>query len=154
MTVDVRVAAGAADREAALAVRREVFVEEQGVPEDLEMDGRDDDAVHFLAVDDSGTDGAAPVGGDPVGAARFREVDPGVGKVERVAVVADRRGEGIGRELMATLEATAAERGVERLVMHAQTDVEAFYARLGYETTSGVFEEAGIDHVEMEKSLR
>jgi len=143
MSVDVRVADGEADREAALSVRREVFIDEQGVPEGIEMDGRDDEAVHFVATDD----------GDPVGAARLREVEPGVGKVERVAVVADRRGEGLGRDLMRRLESTAANRGIDALVMHAQTHVEAFYERLGYETTSDVFEEAGIDHVEMEKEL-
>jgi len=143
MSVDVRVAECETDREAALAVRRAVFIDEQGVPEDIEMDGRDDEAVHFVARDD----------GDPVGAARLREVEPGVGKVERVAVIADRRGEGLGRRLMKRLETAAADRGIDRLVMHAQTHVEAFYERLGYETTSDVFEEAGIDHVEMEKGL-
>jgi len=143
MSPAVRVAESDADREAALAVRREVFIEEQGVPEDLEMDGKDEDAVHFVAT----------AGGEPVGAARLREVEPGVGKVERVAVVADRREEGIGRELMRTLEATAVDRDITRLVMHAQTHVEQFYLSLDYETTSDVFEEAGIDHVEMEKEL-
>ena len=143
MSPDVRVAESDADREAALAVRRDVFIEEQGVPEEVEMDGKDDEAVHFVATAD----------GDPVGAARLREVGSGVGKVERVAVVADRRDEGIGRELMHTLEATAVERDIDRLIMHAQTHVEEFYRRLDYETTSDVFEEAGIDHVEMEKDL-
>ena len=143
MYPDVRVAESDADREAALVVRRDVFVEEQGVSEEVEMDGKDDEAVHFVATD----------GDDPVGAARLWEVEPGVGKVERVAVVADRRDSGIGRELMCTLETTAAERGIDRLVMHAQTHVEEFYRRLGYETTSDVFEEAGIDHVEMEKDI-
>ncbi|WP_459193840.1 GNAT family N-acetyltransferase [Halosimplex sp. J119] len=143
MSVDVRVAESESDREAALSVRREVFIEEQGVPEDIEMDGKDDGATHFVATD----------GGDPVGAARLREVESGVGKVERVAVVADRRDEGIGRELMRTLEETAADRGIDRLAMHAQTHVEEFYRGLDYRTTSDVFEEAGIEHVEMEKSL-
>ena len=149
MTVDVRLAASREDREDALAVRRRVFVEEQGVPEDLEVDGRDDEAVHFVATDD----------GEPVGAARLRGVDADAvpdattGKVERVAVVPARRGEGIGREIMAELESTAAELGVETLVLHAQLPVEGFYLDLGYETTSDVFEEAGIDHVEMEKLL-
>jgi len=54
---------------------------------------------------------------------------------------------------MSALETTAAQRGIDRLVMHAQTHVEEFYRRLDYETTSDVFEEAGIDHVEMEKEL-
>jgi predicted GNAT family N-acyltransferase len=153
MSVDVRVADDETDREAVLAVRRAVFIEEQGVPEDIEMDGRDDDATHFVAIDDEPVDGGPGGDGGPVGAARLREVEPGVGKVERVAVVADRRGEGIGRDLMDRLEATAADRGFDRLVLHAQTHVEGFYDRLGYETTSDVFEEAGIDHVEMERDL-
>jgi len=143
MCPDVRVAESDADREAALVVRRNVFIEEQGVPEQIEMDGKDEDAIHFVATAD----------GEPVGTARLREVGSGVGKVERVAVVADRRDDGIGRELMRTLEATAAQRDIDRLVMHAQTHVEEFYRRLDYETTSDVFEEAGIDHVEMEKDL-
>jgi predicted GNAT family N-acyltransferase len=143
MSPDVRVAESDADREAALVVRRNVFIEEQGVPEQIEMDGKDEDAIHFVATAD----------GEPVGAARLREVESGVGKVERVAVVADRRDDGIGRELMRTLEATAVERDIDRLVMHAQTHVQAFYLSLDYEMTSDVFEEAGIDHVEMEKEL-
>jgi predicted GNAT family N-acyltransferase len=143
MSPDVRVAESDADREAALVVRRDVFIEEQGVPEEVEMDGKDEDAIHFVATAD----------GDPIGAARLREVGSGVRKVERVAVVADRRDDGIGRKLMRTLEATAVERDIDRLVMHAQTHVQAFYLSLDYETTSDVFEEAGIDHVEMEKEL-
>jgi len=143
MSLDVRVADDAADREDAFAVRREVFIEEQGVPEDIEMDGKDDEAIHFVAS----------AGGDPIGAARLREVESGVGKVERVAVVADRREEGIGRAIMEALEKEATDRGIDRLVMHAQTHVEEFYQRLDYETTSDVFQEAGIDHVEMEKEL-
>ena len=143
MSIDVRVAEDPSDREDAFAVRREVFIEEQGVPEDIEMDGKDDKAIHFVASD----------AGEPIGAARLREVDSGVGKVERVAVVDDRRGEGIGREIMDELECVAVERGLDRLVMHAQTHVEGFYSRLDYETTSDVFQEAGIDHVEMEKDL-
>jgi len=149
MTVTVRRAETEADREAALAVRREVFIEEQGVPEDIEVDGKDDEAVHFVAIDD----------GNPIGAARLRATDAStvpegtIGKVERVAVVADRRGEGLGRAVMAELESTAAALGLEELELHAQLHVEEFYDRLGYETTSDVFEEAGIDHVEMHKPL-
>jgi predicted GNAT family N-acyltransferase len=149
MTVTVRRAETDSDREAALAVRRDVFVEEQGVPGDIEVDGKDGEAVHFVAIDDS----------EPVGAARLRASDAAtvgegtIGKVERVAVVADRRGEGIGRAIMAELETTAADVGLEELELHAQLHVEEFYADLGYETTSDVFEEAGIDHVEMQKEL-
>jgi predicted GNAT family N-acyltransferase len=127
----------------AFAVRRAVFIEEQGVSEDEEMDGRDDEASHVVAYD----------GDRPVGTARLRTVEAGVGKVERVAVRAADRGEGIGRALMAEVESLAADRGVEALKLHAQTRVEGFYEKLDYETTSGVFQEAGIDHVAMVKEL-
>jgi predicted GNAT family N-acyltransferase len=141
--VRVRRAETDADVADALAVRRAVFVEEQGVPEEIEVDGEDDAATHFVAYD----------GDRPIGAARLREVESGVGKVERVAVRRPRRGEGIGRALMAELERTAASAGIETLTLHAQTHVESFYDDLGYETTSDVFEEAGIEHVEMEKDI-
>lgn len=140
----VRIADTETERADALTVRYAVFVDGQGVPEDRERDGRDDDATHFVAFDD----------GRAIGAARLREVEPGTGKVERVAVREDRRGEGWGERIMATVEDAARERGLSTLVLHAQTHVEAFYANLGYETTSDEFEDAGIPHVEMRKSLR
>jgi predicted GNAT family N-acyltransferase len=143
MTVRVCRAATDDERADAMRVRRQVFIEEQGVPEEIEVDGKDSEAIHFVAYDD----------GAPVGAARLREPDPEVGKVERVAVLASRRGEGIGRDVMAELEDTARSEDVERLTLHAQTHVESFYHELGYETTSDVFQEAGIDHVEMAKPL-
>jgi predicted GNAT family N-acyltransferase len=129
--------------EDALAVRFDVFVEEQGVPEDLEVDEYEDVSRHFVAYDE---------GGEPVGAARLREYEPDVGKVERVAVLADRRGEGWGVELMAALEDDARGR-YDELFMHAQLDAAAFYDRLGYEREGEEFEEAGIPHVAMRKEL-
>lgn len=132
-----------AGREDAFSVRRDVFIEEQGVSEAEEMDGRDSEARHVVAYD----------GDRPIGTARLRIPDPGVGKVERVAVRKAVRGHGVGTALMAELEAWAADCGVETLQLHAQTHVDGFYENLGYETTSGVFQEAGIDHVEMRKDL-
>ncbi|UPW00037.1 GNAT family N-acetyltransferase [Halorussus gelatinilyticus] len=158
MTVEVRRAETDAERADALEVRRSVFVEEQGVPEDLEVDGKDDESIHFVAYaegegESERRDAADTDGLRPVGAGRLREVGEGVGKVERIAVLKPHRGEGVGGEIMRTLEATAAERGLSELVMHAQTPVEGFYRDLGYDTTSDEFEEAGIPHVEMTKSL-
>ncbi|WP_129116880.1 GNAT family N-acetyltransferase [Halegenticoccus tardaugens] len=148
-----------ATRADAFAVRREVFVEEQGVPADLEWDDHDERAVHFVAYD----------GGRAVGAARLRRfagseggcksgdfgtADRGdVGKVERVAVLPDARGSGWGRRLMEAVERAAADRGVAELTLSSQTHAEAFYRRLGYETVSDVFREAGIPHVKMVKSI-
>ncbi|MFW6449210.1 MAG: GNAT family N-acetyltransferase, partial [Halobacteriota archaeon] len=130
--------------EDAFAVRHEVFVEEQDVDEELEYDEYDDAAVHFVAYD----------GDEPVGVARLRTLeDDRVAKVERVAVLEPRRGEGIGRELMAAVEREAGRLGVAELTMHAQTHAEGFYADLGYERRGSTFAEAGIPHVEMRKRL-
>ena len=129
--------------EAALSVRRQVFVEEQGVPEHRELDGRDDTAIHFLALD----------GDRVVGAARLREYDASRAKVERVAVLPSERGRGLGRDLMDAVEATAAEEGYVEVLLHAQVPVVEFYEALDYDVTSEPFEDAGITHREMRKSL-
>jgi predicted GNAT family N-acyltransferase len=140
---DVRLAESTAEREDALAVRHAVFVEEQGVDEDLEYDEHDADAVHFVAYDD----------GEPVGAARLRELADGLAKVERVAVLEARRGEGIGRALMTVLEERAQESGIDELKLHSQSHAAEFYRDLDYEQRGKEFEEAGIPHVEMRKEL-
>lgn len=127
----------------AFAVRERVFVEEQGVPADLEYDDRDGDAVHAVARSE----------GNPVGTARLRSVGDATGRIERVAVLEEYRASGIGRELMETLEREARSDGLDRIVVHAQVTAEPFYHSIGYETVSDVFQEAGMDHVEMEKPL-
>ncbi|WP_226005293.1 GNAT family N-acetyltransferase [Natrinema salinisoli] len=141
--VDVSVADTKRRREDAFAVRRTVFVDEQGVDEDLEYDDHDETATHFVAYD----------GDEPIGAARLREYEDGVGKVERVAVLEPRREEGVGRALMTALEDRADERGFATLKLHSQTRAADFYRRLGYERRGEEFEEAGIPHVEMRKRL-
>ena len=130
-----------AERDDAFAVRRSVFVDEQGVAAEIEYDEYDDsgaDATHFVAY----ADGVA------VGAARLRPADP-----ERVAVSADRRGNGWGRRLIDAVEARAREAGFERVALHAQTRVRGFYDRLGYDAYGTEFEEAGIPHIAMETEL-
>jgi len=127
----------------AYAVRRAVFIEEQDVPESLEMDGKDEDATHFVLLD----------GTSPVGTARLRMPDGALAKPERVAVRSAYRGRGLGRRLMELVESEARAHGCPRATLHAQTRVVDFYERLGYEVTSEQFEEAGIPHVEMEKKL-
>ncbi|WP_276257861.1 GNAT family N-acetyltransferase [Haloglomus litoreum] len=138
-----------ADLDAAIDVRHEVFVEGQGVPPERELDGRDDEATHFLARD----------GDEVVGTARLREYHDGAGeeprtaKVERVAVRESRRGEGWGARIMQAVEEHARKAGYERVYLHAQVPVVAFYERLGYEAHGEEFEDAGIPHREMTKSL-
>jgi predicted GNAT family N-acyltransferase len=129
----------------AFQVRHDVFVEEQGVPEDVELDGFDEQATHFVIYE---TDTQRPVA-----TARIRYVDRNTAKAERVAVRSAYRGEGLGRRLMERLEADARDRGCSTVELHAQTAVQAFYETLGYDTVSDEFEEAGIPHVEMEKQL-
>ena len=131
------------ERADAFDVRHTVFVDEQGVPEDLEVDEHDETATHFVAYD----------GENAVGAARLRRLDDTSAKAERVAVLADRRKEGWGRKLMDCLEATASDRGFERMKLNSQTHAAPFYDRLGYERVGEEFEEAGIPHVEMVKQL-
>jgi len=127
----------------ARAVRRVVFIEEQGVSEAEEMDGRDGQALQLLATD----------GEESVGTTRVRFPDSETAKVERVAVLESHRGEGLGVRLMERAEDCARDEGATRVVLHAQCRVEGFYQSLGYETVSGEFLDAGIPHVEMEKQL-
>jgi len=135
----------AADFEAALDVRERVFVDEQDVPYDREVDGRDPDATHFLVRDD----------GDPIATARVRPYDGSderALKVERVAVVADRRGEGYGDAVMDAVESYATEEGYDRLVLDAQVPVVGFYERRGYAVQDDEpFDDAGIPHRRMAK---
>ncbi|NHN47000.1 GNAT family N-acetyltransferase [Halostella sp. JP-L12] len=141
--LDVRVVRTDEQYDDALDVRYAVFVDEQDVPEDLEVDEHEDESVHFVAYRD----------GDPVGAARLREKDDTTAKVERVAVLREYRGEGYGRAIMREVEAVAAARGYDRVALHAQTHAAPFYDRLDYERVGEEFEEAGIPHVTMEKAL-
>jgi len=157
---DVRVVRTDEAYEDAVAVRMAVFVDEQGIPEALELDDHEDEAVHFVAYEPDDADHAGGPGhhhdddtGEPIGAARLREPDDDVGKVERVAVLADHRGTGVGTELMDAAESVARARSYDRLVLHAQTTATAFYERLDYERVGEPFDEDGIPHVEMRKPI-
>jgi len=134
--------AGPGDMDACFALRHRVFVLEQGVPVALERDAEDADATHWLARLD----------GRLVGTARCRAAGRHA-RAERVAVVSEARGAGIGRALMAAIEHWARAAGLGAVVLHAQTDAIPFYEALGYETEGDVFEEAGIPHQQMRKPV-
>lgn len=125
-----------------LEIRRIVFIEEQAVAEDIEVDGRDPEATHFLAEH----------GGRLVGTARLRAVH-GEAKAERVAVLAEARGLGVGAALMAALEAEAARRGLAAVVLGAQEHAVPFYEKLGYGVFGAAFLDADIPHRWMRKGL-
>ena len=132
----IREVDGRNDMAACLAVRREVFCVEQGVPEALEMDGRDPECRHYLLR----------LAGRAVGAARVRPVGAGAAKIERVAILAAFRGRGLGFALMRHVLDRS---GRDRAVLHAQAHSESFYRALGFDSEGEPFEEAGILHVRM-----
>ncbi len=130
----------------AVAIRFRVFVEEQGVPAAEELDGKDGERTHFLARDAAGRAiGCACL--RPYGAAGAQH------KVERVAVLPELRGTGLGATLMRAVEAHARAIGARDLVLHAQAAVVAFYEKIGWASVGPRFFEAGIEHQKMEKRL-
>lgn len=127
-----------------LAIRHDVFVLEQAVTVEEDLDGLDAQCVQFLAITDEG----------PVGTARMRKTDDGEVRAERVAVRASSRGLGLGALLMDALEDEARRRGEAAVVLHAQVEVVPFYARRGYEPFGSQFLDARIPHQAMRKPLR
>jgi len=138
----VRPGIGDADFALALAVRWRVFVEEQGVPADLEHDAADAASAHVLAE----------VASEVVGTGRL-VFDPDGARIGRVSVLPDFRHRGIGSQIVAALEAEAAVRGFAEVTLHAQTYVQELYDKNGYAVSGPTFQEAGIDHVPMIKQL-
>ena len=129
------------DATALRAVREAVFVVEQSIPASLEWDAADYASVHALAQDASG---------HPLGCARLLAD----GHVGRVAVLREWRRRGVGNALMTAIIADARARGHARLVLHSQVHACAFYARLGFAPSGGVFDEAAIAHQAMVMSLQ
>jgi predicted GNAT family N-acyltransferase len=134
---------GRPQMEQAWAIRRLVFIEEQHVPEEIEIDDDDADALHALALE----------GNVPVGCGRMVAHDDYV-KIGRMAVLRERRGEGIGRRILVFLMERAKQRGFRRAVLHAQLTAEGFYLKNGYIPEGEVFEEAGIVHRRMFRELQ
>ncbi len=130
-------------REAMYAIRRRVFIEEQQVPEEIELDSDDARAFHALALRD----------GQPVGCGRYVEHGPGEIKIGRMAALRELRGSGIGRAVLEFLIETARNRGYTRAILHAQLTAEGFYLKQGFHPKGEVFEEAGIPHRAMTRDL-
>ena len=123
------------------AVRRAVFIVEQGVPEAMEWDEHDAVSAHWLALTPDGS---------PIGCARLLPD----GHVGRMAVLPDWRGRGVGRGLLAAVLHAAQARGYRTLRLSAQTHAAGFYARAGFAAMGPEYEEAGIPHVAMQITLR
>ena len=131
-----------AQMEQAWALRRIVFIEEQHVPEEIELDADDAHAFHAIALD----------GGRPVGCGRMVAEGDHV-KIGRMAVLRELRGLGIGRRVIEFLMEAARKQGYRKAILHAQITAEGFYLKNGYIPKGEVFEEAGIAHRLMEREL-
>ena len=140
--VAIRWGQGSGDVAAALALREEVFVREQGVPVEEEVDGRDEDALHLLAFEDERVVGTLRLlfDGDTV-------------KVGRVAVERRSRRRGVAAAMLAEAIAEARRRGCTRARLASQVDAVAVYEGAGFAVESDVFVEAGIPHVWMGRTL-
>jgi predicted GNAT family N-acyltransferase len=152
-TYAVRVAEADADRASCFAVRKDVFVGEQGVPEDLEYDEYDAGAVHVLAVREDGLPlGTGRLLTGTAAAAKNGGAED-VGALGRLAVAKAARGLGVGAALVRAIEDAARERGLAAVDLHAQTHALGFYERLGYVVYGPEFPDAGIPHRAMRKDL-
>jgi len=142
LTYEVRRARGEEELAALIGLRHAVFCDEQGVPVREELDGRDDESLHLVAV--SGTELLATC--------RLLFVGPTV-QFSRLAVRASARRRGIATALLELADEEARAGGARRMVLHAQTYARSLYETAGYEPRGRVFMEAGIEHVAMEKYL-
>ncbi|MDG0843502.1 GNAT family N-acetyltransferase [Staphylococcus equorum] len=129
--------------EDAYSVREQVFVLEQGVPLENEIDQYEAIATHIIGYDKNNI---------PFATGRFRPYDNGV-KIERVAVIVSHRKSGNGKLLMQFLEEIAKNQGHHSLILNAQCHAQAFYESLGYKPFGEIFIEENINHIAMEKSI-
>jgi predicted GNAT family N-acyltransferase len=143
LTITVRPALDAAEVEAAMDLRVRVFVDEQGVDAEEEVDNLDEQSLQIVGVDDTGV----------IATCRLRDLGEGEWKLERMAVERRLRRLGVGARLLDGAEREARERGAKQMVMHAQRRAEAFYTSQGYVAEGDTFLEAEIEHVRMRKDL-
>jgi predicted GNAT family N-acyltransferase len=133
-------------RAEASRIRFRVFVEEQGVPRDIELDARDPDCVHALAYEH----------GKVVGTGRLLPREEGaraVVHIGRMAVLPECRGRGIGSRILESLIGKARERGEELVVLSAQVHAVEFYRSHGFQPMGEIYEEAGIPHRKMRRAI-
>jgi len=138
-----KLVAGDAELQKAFEVRRQVFVREQGIPEDPVFDGHDSEALHIVAKDRERV----------VGSARFRFLTDNRVKLERMAILKRYRRKGIGKEMLLFLDALWKDKRMQQVIIHAQLEVVPFYESCGFDQVGPPFQEAGIEHIRMLKQL-
>lgn len=130
--------------EHAYALRRRVFCGEQGVSEEAEFDGLDDEATHIVGVDP---------GGVVLATCRLLFDAHWTCRLGRMAVAEGARRGGVGRRLLTAAEAEARGRGAREVALHAQRQAEPFYVACWYRAEGATFMEEGIPHVTMRKAI-
>ncbi|MDF2463210.1 MAG: family N-acetyltransferase [Ramlibacter sp.] len=125
-------------------IRTEVFLNEQGIPAEMEWDEGDRTAIHAVAY--NGLD-------QPVATGRLLQASPGMARIGRMAVHRAVRGSGVGRQVLEALVSAAKARGDHEVMLHAQRSAESFYLGLGFVPRGQPFDEAGIPHVEMHRAI-
>lgn len=124
-------------------VRQQVFVEEQGFPEESEFNDCDNDAMYAVAISDEGV----------IGTIMVNIIHQSQAKVERIAILKPLRRRGIGRALINYMEEELSQKNVKEIVLHAQCTVVNFYRNIGYEKIGGIFIEEGVPHIKMWKKI-
>ena len=142
MAYEILVKPWAEARQMAIPIRFEVFVNEQNVPQEMELDSDDDRAWHALILS----------GENALGTARLVVEDQDlnkVGRIGRMAVLKEYRQQGIGADLLKALINFGVKQGIHEFYLHAQLLAQAFYVKEGFVTEGEIFEEAGILHQAM-----
>lgn len=123
-------------------IRQLIFVNEQNVPLEIELDEFDNEAIHFISY----------LNNEPVGASRLRIIND-FGKLERICLLKQYRGKGFGKKMVQAMESELINKNVKTSKLNAQVQAQNFYKGLGYHVVSEPFNDANILHVTMEKQL-
>lgn len=123
----------------AFLVRQEVFIVEQGVPAELELDEFDSSAAHVLVYQDAHC----------IGTGRLVNLSAKQAQIGRMAVLAKFRGKGVGMQILRKLVDLAASQGIQGIILHSQVSAIPFYEKLGFQAQGDVYDEAGIPHRNM-----
>jgi YbgC/YbaW family acyl-CoA thioester hydrolase len=142
--VDIKTGSWTELQALASPLRYEVFVNEQEIDPELEWDAADETAVHAVVINKLG---------QAVATGRLLQPQSRVAQIGRMAVNKALRGGSLGRLVVSTLIEKARLRGDREVLLHAQCSAEGFYRRLGFTAHGDIFQDAGIDHIEMRMNL-
>lgn len=141
--IKIRLVKNKKELKEAQAIRYQVFTLEQGIDQNLDIDGEDESSDHIIAYLDN----------MPVGTLRIRYPKTNEAKLERMAVLVSARGQKIGKKLMGFALVYLKEKSLDKITLDAQYQAKGFYEKFGFQTIGEKFSEVGIDHIKMILSL-